>query len=140
MTGNIVILKDVFIVGVVKLKKLLIVEDIKEIMELLIITVSASNFKIFEANSGEKAIEIALKEKPDLILMDIMLAGEMNGLEASKIIKNTPLTKNSKIIMLSSKGEKEDKELGYSIGVDAYFTKPFSPLDLILKIEDVLNP
>ncbi len=82
---------------------------------------------------------ITKAEKPDLIIMDIMMPGGIDGLEATRIIKNDPDTKNCKIIVLSAKGQEIDKEKGAEAGADDYFVKPFSPLDLIKKVEEVLG-
>jgi len=97
------------------------------------------DFTIFKAESGEEAVQIAKKEKPDLIIMDIMMPGGMNGLEATRIIRRYPDTSGVKIIMLTAKGQKNDIEQGFEAGADEYFIKPFSPLDLIRKVEEVLR-
>ncbi len=121
------------------MKKILIVDDRAEVRELVKITLRSEVYQIFQANNGEKAIDVARKEKPDLIIMDIMMPGEIDGIEATRILKNDPITKESIIIMLTSKGQKEDIKKGYEAGAEDYFVKPFSPLDLIKKVEKVLE-
>jgi two-component system, OmpR family, phosphate regulon response regulator PhoB len=71
--------------------------------------------------------------------MDIVMPGEIDGIEATRILKNDPETKACTLLMLSVKGEKEDVKRGMDAGADDYFTKPFSPLELIRKVEEVLR-
>ncbi len=121
------------------MKKILIVDDQMEVRRLVEITLRVEDYQILQAESGEKAIEIVKTEKPDLIIMDIMMPGGMNGLEATRILKNDPETKDSIIIMLTAKGQEADRENGFEAGADDYFIKPFSPLELIKKVEEVLG-
>jgi len=121
------------------MKKILIVDDQVEIRELVEVTLRVDDYEIFQAESGEKAIEIAKAEKPDLIIMDIMMPGGMDGLETTRIIKNDPDTKDCIVIMLTAKGQQEDREKGIEAGAVDYFAKPFSPLDLMRKVEEVLG-
>jgi DNA-binding response OmpR family regulator len=121
------------------MKKILIVDDRAEVRELVKVTLRAETYQIFQAKNGQKAIDVARKEKPDLIIMDIMMPGEIDGIEATRILKKDSKTKRSVIIMLTSKGQKEDIKKGYEAGAEDYFIKPFSPLDLIKKVEDVLE-
>jgi CheY-like chemotaxis protein len=121
------------------MKKILIVDDQLEVRELVEVTMRAGDYQIFKAESGEEAIEIVKAEKPDMIIMDIMMPGGMDGLEATRILKNNPETKDCKIIMLTAKGQQADRQKGIEAGADDYFSKPFSPLELIKKVEEVLG-
>ncbi|MFC1486043.1 response regulator transcription factor [Candidatus Latescibacterota bacterium] len=121
------------------MKKILIVDDRIEIRELVNVTLKGEDYEILETKTGQEAIEITKKEKPDLIIMDIMMPGEINGLEATRILKNSPETKSCKIVMLSAKGQKIDIEKGFEAGADDYFIKPFAPLELIEKVEAILG-
>ena len=121
------------------MNKILIVDDQPEVRELVEITLKSDNFQIFQAMNGENAINIARKEKPDLIIMDIMMPGKIDGIEATRILKNDPETKEILIIILTAKGQAGDVEKGYKAGADDYFIKPFSPLDLIKKIDEVFE-
>jgi two-component system phosphate regulon response regulator PhoB len=121
------------------MKKVLIVDDHAEVRRLVEMTLRVGEHKVFQARNGQEAIEAARKKKPDLIIMDIMMPGDMDGLEATHVLKNDPETKDSTIIMLTAKGQEFDKEKGFEAGADDYFTKPFSPLELIRKVEDVLG-
>ena len=121
------------------MKKILIVDDRLEVRELVEVTLRVKDYRILQASSGEEALEMVQSEKPDLILMDIMMPGGMDGLEATRILKNDPSTKDCTIIILTAKGQKTDREKGLEAGADDYFVKPFSPLDLIKKVEEVLE-
>ena len=121
------------------MKKIVIVDDQMEVRELVKVTLQSEDYEIFQAESGEKGIEIARKEKPDLIIMDVMMPGGMDGIEATRILKNDPNTKEFKIIMLTAKSQEFDKEAGFKAGADDYFTKPFSPLELMKKVEETLG-
>lgn len=122
------------------MRKILIVDDQKKIRRLIALTLKGvSDFIIIEADSGERAIELARQEKPDLILMDIMMPGEIDGLKAMKIIKEDVETKGIAVIMLTAKGQKRDIKIGNKAGADDYFVKPFSPTALIKKVENVLG-
>jgi len=121
------------------MKKILIVDDQLEVRELVEVTMRVGDYQILKAQSGEEAIEIVKAEKPELIIMDVMMPGGMDGLEATRILKNDPETKNCKIIMLTAKGQQSERENGIKAGADDYFVKPFSPLDLIRKVEEFLG-
>jgi len=119
------------------MKKILIVDDEWQVRRLVEVTLRADDREILMAEIGEDAVEIARREKPDLILMDIMMPGEIDGLEATRILKNDPETKGCAIIMLTAKGQDEDRKKGFEAGADDYFSKPFSPMTLIEKIADI---
>jgi CheY-like chemotaxis protein len=121
------------------MKKILIVDDQLEVRELVKVTLTSDDYEILQAENGQDAVEITIRERPEVILMDIMMPGGIDGLEATKIIKSNPDTKDLIIIMLTAKGQKIDYEKGFQTGADDYFIKPFSPLELIKKVEKVLN-
>jgi len=121
------------------MKKILIVDDHEEIRDLIETTLKSDQFVILQAERGEEAIDIALKTNPDLIIMDIIMSGSINGLEATRRLKRNPETKDSFIIILSAKGQKGDYEKGFEAGADDYIAKPFSPLILRKKVEEVLK-
>ncbi len=121
------------------MKKILIVDDQKKIRELVEVTLRLDDYQIFQAKSGDEAIKIARAEKPDLVIMDIMMPGDIDGLEATRVLKNDPETKGCQIIMLTGKGQQNDQVKGFKAGADDYFSKPFSPLELIKKVEEVLG-
>jgi CheY-like chemotaxis protein len=124
---------------IAKMKKILIADDLPEVRKLVEMTLKAEDFQIFHAESGEQAVETAKREKPDLIIMDIMMPGEMDGLSATRLLKNDPDTKDCYVLMLTAKGQEADKESGFESGADGYFAKPFSPLDLLKKVEEIIG-
>ena len=95
-------------------------------------------FKAFSANNGEDGLDMARKENPDLVLLDLMLPG-MDGLDVCKAIKNDAKTTHIPIIILTAKAQEADKIVGLELGADDYVTKPFSPRELIARIKAVLR-
>jgi two-component system, OmpR family, phosphate regulon response regulator PhoB len=121
------------------MKKILIVDDHEEIRKLVEITLRVEDYQILQAKNGEEAIEIVKAETPDLIIMDVVMPGKIDGVEATRILKKDPETKACTILILTSKSDEEDIEKGMDAGANDYFTKPFSPLELIRKVEEVLG-
>ena len=121
------------------MKKILVVDDYREIRELVTTTLTLRDYQIFQAESGEAAIGVAKAEKPDLIIMDITMPGSIDGLEAARMIKDDPDTENCKIIMLTGMGQDTYRKQGLEAGADDYFVKPFSPLALLNKVEETLG-
>lgn len=119
-------------------EKILIVEDEKDIVKMLEYNLKKDGFRVISANSGEDALEKATKERPDLIILDLMLPG-MDGLDACKTLKNETKSASIPIIMLTAKSQESDKVLGLELGADDYVTKPFSPRELIARIKAVLR-
>ncbi|MBT3923003.1 MAG: response regulator [Nitrospina sp.] len=122
------------------MKKILIAEDNENIRELISVTFTGlSGYDVMEVDSAEKAIEATKTYKPDLVLMDVMMPGPIDGIEATRIIKNDSDTSGIVIIILTAKGQKQDIEVGKEVGADDYIIKPFSPGELIRRIESVLT-
>jgi DNA-binding response OmpR family regulator len=121
------------------MKKILIVDDQLEVRELVSVTLEIGPYTILTAENGNQALEIARAEMPDLILLDVMMPNGPDGLEVCSELKNDPNTQSLYIIMLTSKGQEWDVKAGYDSGADDYFIKPFSPLDLMNKVEEVLE-
>ena len=112
-------------------KTILIVDDEKPIVDILVYNLEKEGYNTLEANDGLSAVEIALDKKPDLILLDIMLP-KMDGLSVCKKIRNSL---SVPILMLTAKDEEIDKILGLELGADDYITKPFSVRELMARIK-----
>lgn len=121
------------------MKKILIVDDRIEPRELVEVALRSGRYQLLQAENGAKAIAIAREEKPDLIIMDVMMPGIINGLEATRALKNDPETNDITILMLTVKAQGEDRKKGLDAGAAGYLSKPFSPLELIKKVEEVLD-
>jgi len=117
---------------------ILIVEDEKDIVKMLDYNLKKEGFKILSVNDGEDALDLATKDQPDLIILDLMLPG-MDGLEVCKALKKENKTASIPIIMLTAKSQETDKIVGLELGADDYVTKPFSPRELIARIKAVLR-
>ena len=112
-------------------KTILIVDDEQSIIDILVYNLKKEGYNTIEANDGVTAVEMALEQKPDLILLDIMLP-RMDGLTACKKIKNSL---NVPILILSAKDEELDKIVGLELGADDYITKPFSVRELMARVK-----
>lgn len=121
------------------MRSVLIVEDQPEIRELIRITLEFDDYKIEEAGTGPEGLTKAQSFKPDLVLLDVMMPGGMDGVAVCKCIRAEPGLKKTKVIMLSGKSQASDLAAGKAAGADAYLTKPFSPLELMEVIHRVLR-
>ena len=119
-------------------KQILIIEDEPDIQELLSFNLDNNGYKVYTASNGEKGLEVARKEHPDLILLDLMLPG-IHGLDVCRIIKSDQETSGISIIMLTALGQEEDIIKGLETGADDYVTKPFSFQVLEARIKSVLR-
>ncbi|WP_027364838.1 response regulator [Desulfotruncus alcoholivorax] len=114
--------------------RILVVDDEKNIVELLRFNLEREGLEVIAAYDGRQAIEQARNGKPDLIILDIMLP-LIDGLEVCRQLNRQPETRNIPVIMLSAKGDELDKILGLEIGADDYVTKPFSPRELVARVK-----
>ncbi len=119
-------------------KNILIVEDEKPIREMVGFSLGRAGFSVTEAGDISEAFECLAHQLPDLILLDWMLPGA-SGLELARRLKRDELTRDVPIIMLTARGEEEDKVTGLEAGADDYITKPFSPRELQARIRAVLR-
>ncbi|MCK9572051.1 MAG: response regulator transcription factor [Candidatus Omnitrophica bacterium] len=119
-------------------EKILIVEDEKDIVKMLEYNLKKEGFQVTSCRDGEDALDLVLREVPDLIILDLMLPG-LDGLEVCKILKKESKTSLIPIIMLTAKSQESDKVIGLTMGADDYVTKPFSPRELVARIKAVLR-
>jgi two-component system, OmpR family, alkaline phosphatase synthesis response regulator PhoP len=119
-------------------ERILVVDDEEDILELVRFNLAREGYDVVVAASGEKAIDIARKELPHLIVLDLMLPG-IDGLEVTRILKNNPETRGIPIVMLTAKGEEPDIVAGLELGADDYVAKPFSPRILLARVRAVLR-
>jgi len=117
---------------------LLIVEDEKDIIKMLEYNLKKEGFKVLSVRGGEDALGLVNSDRPDLIILDLMLPG-MDGLEVCKTLKGDAKTASIPVIMLTAKSQESDKIVGLELGADDYMTKPFSPRELIARIKAVLR-
>lgn len=117
---------------------ILIVEDEKEIRELLVFTLLRDGYEVVEAETAEIAIEKIDNRLPDLVLVDWMLPG-IDGIELAKRLRRDELTVELPIVMLTARGEEVDKLQSFAGGIDDYITKPFSPRELLARVKALLR-
>ena len=121
-----------------KKAKVLVVDDEKDIIELVSYNLENEGFKVISATAGEKALELVSSEKPEIIILDLMLPG-IDGLDVCRELKRNDQTSSIPIIMLTAKGEESDIVIGLELGADDYITKPFSPRVLVARVKAVLR-
>ncbi len=117
---------------------ILVVDDEEDILELVSYNLSRHGYKVDTLTTGEEALEIARKDPPDLIVLDLMLPG-VDGLDVCRVLKNDKKTAHIPIVMLTAKGEEADVVTGLELGADDYITKPFSPRVLLARVRAVLR-
>ena len=117
---------------------ILIVEDEKDIRELLAYNLSREGFSVIEADNGMAALNLAVMKHPDLVVLDLMLPG-MDGLSVCKQLQRDPATADIPVIMLTAKGEEVDRIVGLELGAADYIVKPFSLREVTLRIRAVLK-
>ncbi len=119
------------------MSKILLVDDHADIRRLMRVTLGKT-FDILEAEDGASALQLARDERPDLIVLDVMMPGELDGLDVLDAVRADPQLNAVRIIMVTARGQVRDTEVGMQRGADAYFVKPFSPLQLTSCIQETL--
>jgi two-component system, OmpR family, phosphate regulon response regulator PhoB len=118
--------------------RILVVEDEADLREILSYNLSQAGHKVTLAELGREGLSIARAERPDLVLLDLMLP-DMSGTDVCRQLKHDPRTRGTLIIMVTAKGEEIDRVVGFELGADDYVTKPFSVRELLLRIQAVLR-
>lgn len=121
--------------------RILIVDDQPDIRKLISLTLQhLDDAELFEASNGSEGWRMAQDIKPDLMLLDVMMPGELDGYQVCEKVKSDPvLGKHTKVILLTARAQKEDLEAGQRAGSDAYLTKAFSPLKLLDVVDEMLE-
>ncbi|MDO3388633.1 phosphate regulon transcriptional regulator PhoB [Gilvimarinus sp. SDUM040013] len=119
-------------------RTILIVDDESAIRDMLRIALEMAEYRCLEASNAQDAHALVVDEKPDLILLDWMMPGT-SGIELARRLKRDEVTANTPIIMLTAKGEEDNKIQGLEVGADDYITKPFSPRELVARLKAVLR-
>jgi len=116
----------------------LVVDDETDILELVVFNLERQQFKVLTADNGITAVQIAKDKIPDLIVLDLMLPG-MDGFSVFRELRADPRTNGIPVLMLTAKGEVNDRIAGLELGADDYVTKPFSPRELLLRVRALLK-
>ena len=115
-------------------KRILIADDDPVILRLIQVNLELEGYQVITANNGQEAVDTALKESPDLVILDIMMP-RLDGYQACEQLKASDATKDIPVIFLSAKAQQGDIEKGKSFGVVDYLTKPFDPSELLEVVE-----
>ena len=113
-------------------------DDESGVRSLVKMTLESDAYEIIEASDGEEALRLAREHRPDLMLLDVSMPG-MTGFDVCRSLKEDPETEGIKVIMLTARAQQLDVEEGQKAGADDYFTKPFSPVALLRKVDEVFG-
>lgn len=119
-------------------KKVLVVDDANDTIELIEYRLKTNGFDVVSASSGQGALEKIKSDKPDLIIMDVMMPPP-NGFQVCRQLKDDPHTRHIPVILLTAKSTESDQFWGMEAGADAYLTKPYNPEELLTKINDLFG-
>ena len=117
--------------------KIVIAEDERDIRDLVAFTLRFAGHEVTAAANGEEAVELAKKENPDLILLDVRMP-RMTGYDACREIKKQPALVDTPVVFLSAKGQEEEIETGMDVGAEEYLLKPFAPDELTSRVREIL--
>jgi len=118
--------------------RILVVDDEIYIVHILDFSLGMEGYEVVTALDGEQALERVAEQKPDLIVLDIMMP-KLDGYETCKVLKSREETRDIPVILLSAKGRNVDQKTGFEVGADDYITKPFSPRKLVERINAILG-
>jgi phosphate regulon transcriptional regulator PhoB len=119
-------------------QKILVVEDEPDISKLVSYNLAQERFKVLTAEDGEQALKVIQREKPSLVVLDLMLPG-LSGMEVCKILRDRPETAKLPILMLTAKAGEADRIVGLEMGADDYLAKPFSPREMVARVRAILR-
>ncbi len=118
---------------------ILVVEDEPQIVELVRDYLKQAGFRVVTAGDGQTALSVARSERPDLVILDLMLPGGIDGLDVCRALRQDPVLRAVPIIMLTARTEETDRLVGLELGADDYVTKPFSPREVVARVKAVLR-
>jgi CheY-like chemotaxis protein len=121
------------------MSRILIIEDQSDIRRLIRWSLEFEEHEIHEASNGPQGLRVAKSVLPDLVLLDVMMPGGLDGYEVCAQIKADPALAHAPVVMLSARAQARDREAGQRVGADAYLVKPFSPLELVDTIGRLLR-
>ncbi len=121
------------------MKQLLIVEDQADIRKLIRMTLEFEPYVLHEADNGVDGLALAATVLPDLILLDVMMAGALDGFQVCAQVRAQPALRHTRVVLLTARALAQDLDAGQLAGADAYLVKPFSPLRLVETIERLLS-
>lgn len=119
-------------------KKILIIDDEPDILEMLVLRLEANNYEVISATDGQKGLDKARTENPDLIILDLMLP-KIDGYKVCRMIKFDEKYKKIPVILFTARSQEADIKLGLEVGADAYITKPFEPSFFLAKVAELLK-
>ena len=119
-------------------RKILLVDDDDMVRDLVAATLKGGDYQLLQANNGGEGLELAREHHPDIIFLDVNMP-VMDGVSVCEALKADPTTQSISVIMLTALGQDVDKERARRAGANGYFTKPFSPLNLLRKVDEVLG-
>jgi DNA-binding response OmpR family regulator len=117
---------------------ILVIDDEKDIVELVRYTLEKEGYSVLGVADGESGVSSAVRDKPDLIILDLMLPG-IDGLEVCRVLRKEAATATMPILMLTAKSSETDRIIGLEFGADDYITKPFSPRELVARVKALLR-
>jgi CheY-like chemotaxis protein len=123
---------------VVRKKRILIVDDQGELRKLVRMTLDFGDYELHEAEDGQRALELANVIQPDLVILDVMMPGEVDGYQVCEKLKKYTSGIIPYVVLLTARGQQSDLEEGKRVGADSYLVKPFSPLELIQNVNNAL--
>jgi two-component system, OmpR family, alkaline phosphatase synthesis response regulator PhoP len=119
-------------------RRVLLADDDPSLLRLISTTLGTDDFELLQATDGEQALEAARRHHPDLVLLDVNMP-RLDGFEVCRQLKSDPETASIKVVMLTARGTDADRARGRELGADDYFAKPFSPIQLLNKVYQLLE-
>ena len=119
-------------------KRILVADDEPDVLALVALHLQRAGFDVLKAVDGEQALRLARAEEPALVVLDLMMPG-LSGLEVAKLMKQSPQTAGIPVLMLTAKADEVDRIVGLEVGADDYVTKPFSPREIVLRVQSILR-